>query len=83
MCIFNERVILPSISRRQNCSKLANIPVYSGDSVVPQEADWLHPDVDSTQVQVSLSDSFHKEKIWVFIFHCNVYELKQKERKNL
>ena len=38
--------------------RLPTLPVYSGDSVVPQEADWLNPDVDGTRVQVTLSDSF-------------------------
>ena len=54
MCIFNERVILQDIIKTFDFQQ-AVLPVYSGHSVVPQEADRLHPDVDCTQILMKLS----------------------------
>ena len=54
------------------------------------ETPWfLRKQIGSTQMSIVLKERshyltvFHKEEFFVFIFYCNVYELKQKERKNL
>ena len=87
MCIFNERVILPSISRHykepDNNKELHYLYI--------RDTPWfLRKQIGSTQMSIVLEGRSHiicqffiKRKLWgcIFYFNFNVYELKQTERK--
>ena len=90
MCIFNERVILPSISRHYKEPDNNNELPY----LYIRDTPWfLRKQIGSTQMSIVLEGRshiichgmpvFHKEEILGFIFYLNfnVYELKQTERK--